>query len=366
MHPAKLSKLFHLAYPAIQKLPLDWQVKLMSYGRMKFMKDLCDYIPKAQFIPHNDYAVNAWGLKFRSPLMNSAGMFKNGEAYDAVAKLGAGGYIGGTSTANARSGNAKNGITLPFITLPNSDVAVNWLGLPNLGDDVLSQKNITFNKVDGCPIGWSVMRSPDYDEAVGLQLLIDSLWKYHNHSQIDFIEINESCPNIKAGGGNIVARLQVIADKFLSKRERKLPVVVKLSNDITVSSLEEILTALVKLGFDGINLGNTSTNYTDLINKIANDNESKLFDYFVNNYSGGISGKLLKDSSLNLCAHTAEVLANINPGYEFHIIRSGGVESFADVKASLENGATLVQWYTGFFTAYNLHQDKVYANIFAK
>lgn len=43
-----------------------------------------------------------WGIKFRNSLYNSAGMFKNGEGYDLVSKIGAGAYLGGTSTHNPR------------------------------------------------------------------------------------------------------------------------------------------------------------------------------------------------------------------------------------------------------------------------
>ena len=363
MKPSIISKLHHVSQPILELLPLHWQVKLMSAGRQRFMKEFCLAMPEHNFIPDKKHAVTAWGLKFRTPLMNSAGMFKNGDGYDVVAALGAGGYIGGTSTANPRIGNVRNAIHLPFVTLPSSSIAINWLGLPNLGDELLANMLITKRKLAGCPIGWSVMRSPDYTEEDGMQLLINSLWKYHNNPQIDFIEINESCPNIRAGGGNIINRLTMISEKFLKQRKRPLPIIVKLSNDITYASLDEILVAMIKLGFDGINLGNTSIDYLK-VKQALGKKDLPLFEYFTRNYGGGVSGVVLQKTSLNLCAHAANKVAQLIPDYEFHIIRSGGVQHVDSIQQSLQNGATLMQWYTGFFTNYNRYGENIYRELF--
>ena len=48
------------------------------------------------------------------------------------------------------------------------------------------------------------------------------------------------------------------------------------------------------------------------------------------------------------------------PKQEFHIIRTGGVETRKDVVESLEAGASLVQWLTGYMEAYRKHGDDVY------
>jgi len=227
--------------------------KMRQYFMDKFYRQL---IANTSSIPLN-YSDSRilWGIKFGSGLMNAAGIFKNGEGYDLVAFQGAGGYIGGTSTTNPRSGNIKCGVKLPFISLSKSDIAVNFLGLPNLGDEILSKKLLTTKKVDGCPIGWSVMRSPDYEEAKSLELLVQSLFKYQDNLQIDFIEINESCPNVKTDFSNLDRCLEYIAQNFLVNRSRRLPVIIKLSNDIHLESIPSILDLLFKYRFDGVNLG---------------------------------------------------------------------------------------------------------------
>ena len=306
-----------------------------------------------------------WGIDFRLPLLNAAGMFKDGQGYDVVASLGSGGYIGGTSTSRHRNGNITNGIRQPFISLHQSNIAVNYLGLPNLGDAVLHNKTITNQKIAGCPIGWSIMRDPSLSEEEGVNELINSLFLYEQNSQIDFIEINESCPNVKLHTTSIdfENRVQYIAKNFLQKRTRNLPVIVKISNDVSIDALPNILNILFKYKFDGINIGNTSTNYVDAVKYLAKDDIS-LFKYFTKNFGGGVSGKYLQSNSLFLCSNAVKYKNTQNLDYEFHIIRTGGISSYEDILLSKQHGISLNQWYTGFFSNYILYGDDIYKNLF--
>ncbi len=313
----------------------------------------------------NEFSTTLWGINFRLPLLNAAGMFKDGQGYDVVSSLGAGGYIGGTSTSGVRDGNIIHGIRHPFISLHQSNIAVNYLGLPNLGDALLHTKTITSQKISGCPIGWSLMRDPLLTEKEGVTELINSLFLYEQNPHIDFIEINESCPNVKLHNTSVdfENRLQYVAKHFLQKRTRHLPVIVKISNDVSIDALPNILNILFKYKFDGINIGNTSTNYEDAIKYIAKDDVS-LFKYFTKNFGGGVSGKYLQSNSLFLCTEAVKYKNTQNLDYEFHVIRTGGVASYEDVLLSKQYGISLNQWYTGFFSNYILHGNDVYNNIF--
>ena len=77
--------------------------------------------------------------------------------------------------------------------------------------------------------------------------------------------------------------------------------VVKLSNDLDPRDLFQLLDQLFASSYDGINLGNTSTNYSFHRERIASP-EQKLFDFFSENFEGGVSGKSLKPFSLELAA----------------------------------------------------------------
>lgn len=364
MNPQILSIVYDKVSPLINYLPKQRQIQLASYGRQQFMQHFVNYLQFKEYLPEPQQACELWGIKFQSQLGNAAGMFKNGDGYDVVAKLGAGAYLGGTSTFNPRVGNKKNSVKLPFIGLHKSQAAINWLGLPNRGDELLATQSITSNKIVGCPIGWSVMRSPDLPENEGVTKLIESLWRYHNHSQIDFIEINESCPNIKLGVAGIIPRLQRIASEFVAKRQRHLPVIVKLSNDLNPRDLAVILEELIRLKYDGITLGNTSTDYSSILSQIT-PAERKLFEYFTANFGGGVSGAPLKQKSLELCAEAANQLQRLQPSHEFHIIRSGGIETNQDLLASKQHGVSFNQWYTGFFNVYAKVGSAVYRSVLA-
>jgi len=365
LKPQTLSHLYYRLHPFINILPLRLQVKVASAGRQAFMKCFSKYSDFPTYVSPAGQEKKLWGLTFRNSLFNSAGMFKNGEGYDIIARMGAGAYLGGTSTANPRLGNSKNNINLPFITLPDSQVSINWLGLPNQGDEILHQKIITRQKEPTCPIGWSIMRSPDYNEEEGMQHLINSLWLYHNNSTIDFLELNESCPNVKSGGGSIIPRLGIISSQFLNHRSRRFPVILKLSNDIDEQSLRIIIKEAITCGFDGINLGNTSTNYTE-IRKFIKPKELAVYNYFTANFGGGISGKVLNENSLTLCRIAVDEIKKIQPAHEFHVIRSGGISTWNDIKQSEEAGIALNQWYTGFFDNFTKYGYNVYQKILAE
>jgi hypothetical protein len=73
-------------------------VKMYAEGRLKFLEKLKQEIPLERYEPPEELARTVWGVRFRTPIMNAAGMFKNGECYDMVAMQGAGAYVGGTGT----------------------------------------------------------------------------------------------------------------------------------------------------------------------------------------------------------------------------------------------------------------------------
>lgn len=361
MNPQLLAQSYHRALPLVRKLPSWLQIKIASSGRKLFMEHFLTHQPTIEFSPPPTQSTSLWGMNFRSTLGNSAGMFKNGESYDFMAQIGAGFYLGGTSTANPRKGNIKKQITHPFISLPQSGIALNFMGLPNLGDEKLSRTPITDNKMTGVPIGWSVMRSPDYPEKIALDKLIISIQRYLEHPLIDFIEINESCPNIAKSTGNLIERINYLGKQLQPLTSNK-PLIIKLSCDLNEKLVESMVTRLIELGFAGITLGNTSTNY-DFYRHQLLPQEQAVFDYFTTSFGGGVSGKFLKSRSLRISAIAAETTYKLNPNHEFHIIRSGGVSGYNDIIDGHKHGISLSQWFSGFFDNYTLFGDKLYQQL---
>ena len=80
--------------PIVAKLPPKIVVAQYSRGRLNFLDKVKSEVPSESYTPPAELARVLWGITFRSPIMNAAGMFKNGECYEMVSKQGAGGYMG--------------------------------------------------------------------------------------------------------------------------------------------------------------------------------------------------------------------------------------------------------------------------------
>ncbi|MEK6861109.1 MAG: hypothetical protein AABY07_03995 [Nanoarchaeota archaeon] len=351
--------------PLLTKLPPKTVVSQYSSGRLDFLDKLELEIPSESHSPATTLSRNLWGINFRSPIMNSAGMFKNGKCYKMVAMQGAGAYLGGTGTWNSRRGNEKEDIYLPFTPYPNSHSASNWLGLPNDGDEVNSQRAKQLERVAGTPIGWSIMGSPDLQGEDKLKYLVDGMNLYAQ-AGVDFIEINESCPNTQHGrpqDDDLAKRLNYIRQNFLDQRSRRIPVIVKFSNDTQREQVPALLDLLFEQGFDGVNFGNTSTAYAQRRDNISDD-EKRLYDFFTQTFGGGVSGRPLRESSLELARTSVEYLKSGRPTQEFHVIRTGGIETLKDIQESESVGISLNQWYTGYFESFAKHGHDLYKQLF--
>jgi dihydroorotate dehydrogenase len=350
----------------LTRLPPKTVVSKYSAGRLDFLAKLKDENPQEVYSPSEDLGRTLWGIKFRSPIMNSAGMFKNGECYEMVAKQGAGAYLGGTGTWNSRKGNEKEGIYLPFTPYPKSHSASNWLGLPNDGDEVNSQRAQQLERIAETPIGWSIMGSPDFQGEEKLQNLVNGMGLYES-AGVDFIEINESCPNTSHGkpqDDDLANRLKYVREQFLNRRTRNLPVIVKFSNDTEVTQIPALLDLLFDLGYGGVNFGNTSVAY-DRRRESVNQGERKLFDFYTSTFGGGVSGRPLKEDSLVLASRSVDYVKSRAPSQEFHVIRTGGIESKEDIDASERAGISLNQWFTGYFENFAQHGHEVYKELFS-
>lgn len=365
-----LAKSDAIARPLIAKMPGFYPVFLYSNARKFFLHRLSSEQRAERYSAPEKYKKKLWGIEFSSSLFNAAGMFKKGEAYYTVASQGAGAYLAGTTTRDRRGGNIKMAIQHPFAAYPKSKTASNWMGLPNEGHEKVARRLKNIDKIHGTPIGASIGLSP---EAHGKEALDGALegFDLYEKANVDFIELNESCPNVPHEGGivtneldgSLINHLEYISKKFLKKRKRNLPVVVKFSTDTNPELVPELLSLLLDLGYDGVNFGNTSTDYENASKYIHND-DKRLFDYFTNNFGGGISGVPLKEKSLALCRAAAEYLEVNKPSNEFGIIRTGGIETFEDLLESEKAGVSLNQWFTGYFEAFCKYGHNAYMEIF--
>lgn len=369
-----LARAEHALRPSLSALPPKLATRLFSSGRTTFSKRFAQERPEQRFPEVKP--VTAWDLTFRMPLWNAAGMFKYGEGYEVVSRQGAGAYVAGTTTSRPRTGNEKFGVRWPTVSYARSRSASNWMGLPNEGHAVVAKRLATLSKVEGCPIGASVSAEPLLEDSIAITELIDGMQLYAQ-AGVDYLELNESCPNVPGGHGGhgghgshggpqlddgLIARLERVSSQFLKKRMRRLPVVVKFSVDTNPKQLDDLLRMLIALEFDGIILGNTSTQYAHHRHGIHSQ-DRPLYDAFTSQFGGGLSGQILREDSLELATRAQEIVSQARPAHEFHVIRCGGINSADDLKASARHGVVLNQWYTGYYERFGVDGHDVYQKL---
>ena len=355
--------------PLAVRLPPALALRIYSRGRTVFLDRYRRARPRMREVPERA-AREIWGVPFRAPLWNAAGMWKDGRGYRAVAGSGAGAFLAGTSTGWPRGGNCRDGVRWPFAPFPRSGAAANWLGLPNPGHEAVARTLAKIERVAGCPVGASLSLDPDPDlpEAERFEALQRGVEAYVA-AGVDFLELNESCPNTEEGGAgrddlsSLRERLGRIVDGLPSSRP---PLVVKLSTDLAEAAVPAVVDLLLDAGIDGLNLGNTSTD-REAIRGAIHPAERPLFDRFAERFGGGLSGRPLRERSLRLVEAAAERLSSVGgPGApEFAVLRTGGVESAEDLRRTLDAGAAAAQWYTGYFEAFSHRGWDVYPELFS-
>ncbi len=352
--------------PLVRFVPPDVAIGVYSRGRLTFLRRFVGSPAKrpVQLPPNLERTL--WGVRFQLPLLNAAGMFKSGEGYDVVAAQGAGGYLAGTTTGHPRQGNDRYGVRQPFAPYPTSGAASNWLGLPNPGHRAVAQRLRDLPRQEGCPVGASLSAdaTPELDVKAKLEALLQGL-RLYQEAAVDFLEINESCPNTEDGehGLEVLAgRLEAIQKRVLDRRRRRLPVIVKLSSDTEVGMVPMLIDLLAEKGFDGVNFGNTSIAYDRHRDAIA-PAERALYDNFTRRFGGGVSGRPLRQDALSLVTAAADHLRARPAPDEFHVIATGGIETGRDVHKAMAQGASLCQWYTGYFESFGQHGHAVYQHL---
>lgn len=344
----------------VRWLPSRWSVAFYSWARQVGIRTLVASSPAVNYEPPPMAARVLWGIRYRSPLFNAAGMFKHGEGYELAYRQGAGAYLAGTTTALPRLGNVRRGITQPFLPYPRSGTASNWLGLPNPGHHAVAARIARLPRYDSFPIGASVALDPGDNSAAALERLVEGMNRYAD-AGVDFFELNESCPNTgddRIGMESLIERLDYVAERFV--RPAAKPVLVKISIDTDSAVVEQLVSVLTQLGFAGITIGNTSTDYQQHRVAIAAP-ERRSYDYFVRTFGGGISGVPLRSSVL----HLVEVAraAAVQRSAEFHIVAVGGLASAEHLCAALDAGASLAQWYTGYFERFATDGHALYHHL---
>jgi len=307
---------------------------------------------------------SVFGLRFRNDLGNAAGLDKDGRLLDFSYSMGAGFAVVGTVLNEPHCGNVFSmlgGLCLCncWTPLPQSGGALNSLGLPSQGVDKAVENIAEFRRKHNIdlaaessqcplfrcfPIGVSIMGHPAREGQEQIDGVLECIRKAIPVA--DFLEINESCPNVKHGGkpDDVLARLSLVValrDQIAVSEGRRVPILVKLGN---IGDADTTVQVLANLGVDGVVLVNTQKDHSsfDLPSR-----DQRLLEYYTEKYGGGLSGRPIKERALSQVVTAVNAVQQQGVAGKFSVVHVGGIEDLEDVQRSRAAGADLRQWYTG-------------------
>jgi dihydroorotate dehydrogenase len=267
---------------------------------------------------------NLFGKKIDNPIGIAAGFDKNAEVYNQLFKLGFGFVEVGTVTPLAQYGNPKPRV----FRLVEDQALINRLGFNNFGAEDISTR-IRSNLSKGL-LGINVGPNKDSEDRLNDYLI--GLRNFHDIA--DYITINISSPNTEnLKNFHDEKKFDELINSIKEERDKlksKIPIVVKISPDISEEQAEIISKILLKHNVSAVIVSNTTA-----------DNRENLKD-ITKHQKGGLSGKPLEMISNKLISKFFKLLKG-----KIEIIGVGGVDSGESAYKKFLAGASFIQLYTG-------------------
>ena len=263
--------------------------------------------------------VNINGIEFKNPVIAASGTFgfgaEYGELYD-VSKLG--GISTKGLTLNKKQGNEGRRIH------ETSSGIMNSVGLQNPGVDGFIRDELPkMRKLDTiilANLGGATLE----DYLSGIEKL--------NNTEVDLIELNISCPNVKCGGMAFGIKTEVAKDIVKAvKSICKKPLMVKLSPN--AEDIVDMAVGCMEAGADSLSLVNTFKALAIDINK-----RKPVFD----NLTAGLSGPAIKPIALRMVNEVCKAVS-------IPVVGMGGIVTAEDAIEFIMAGAHAVQIGTANF-----------------
>ena len=194
-------------------------------------------------MPDVKMSVNLAGVTLKNPVVAASGTFGFGREYSQFYDLSElGGICAKGLTLHPRNGNPAPRIAETPMGILNS------VGLENPGVDVFIAEELPFLRQFDTKVIANISGNTPEEYGVMCEKL--------SEAGVDLIEVNISCPNVKAGGLAYGTRPDLAAEVTReAKRHAAVPVVVKLSPNVT--DITEIARAAADGGADALSLINT-------------------------------------------------------------------------------------------------------------
>lgn len=264
-------------------------------------------------------SVNIAGVTLKNPVMTASGTFGSGMEYSEFVDLN---KLGAVVTKGVAD-KPWPGNPTPRIAETTGGM-MNAIGLQNPGIDVFCKRDIPFLKQYDTKMIVNVCGHTTEEYVAVVERLADE--------PIDLMEINISCPNVKAGGITFGTDPKCAEEVTKAvKKVAKQPIIMKLTPNVT--DIAEMARAVEAGGADAVSLINTLTGMKIDVNRRT---------FAVANKTAGVSGPAIKPIAVRMVYQVAQAV-------KIPIIGMGGIACWEDAMEFILAGATGVSVGTANF-----------------
>ena len=273
-----------------------------------------------------DLSVKVAGVEFKNPVIAASGTFGYGSEYSTVFDVSSlGGICSKGLTLEARSGNPGERL----VETPSG--LINSIGLENPGIEHFIKNELPqMMKIGATPIA-NLSGSSLETYVKGAELL--------DRTEIPMIELNISCPNVKAGGMAFGMNPEAAANVVKAVRgATKKPLMVKLSPNAL--DLTGVALAVREAGADALSLVNTFQ-----ATSINIETGRPVFE----NVRAGFSGSAVKPIALRMVYDVCAAIKKLPVEQQIPVVGLGGISCWQDVVEFIMAGAQAVEVGTATF-----------------
>lgn len=267
-----------------------------------------------------DLRVKVAGVEFANPIIMASGAYGNGECYTDLYPLS---ELGGIS-CKGMTIEPKMGNVPPRIAETPAGI-LNSVGLQNIGVHGFIETYLPTLKKSGTVIIANVAGAVLDDYIRAAEAL--------EASDVDMIELNISCPNVKAGGATWGVSCEgASAVTAAVRKATKKPLIVKLTPNVT--DIAEIARAVEAAGADSISLINTL---------LGMRIDIRTRRPILHNNMGGLSGPAIFPVAVR-------AVWQVHKAVKVPLIGMGGISTWEDAVEMMLAGASAIQMGTAIFT----------------
>lgn len=223
-------------------------------GEVQPISALLSAVYKAPSLP-----VQAFGLNFSNPIGLAAGYDKDGLAWKGLASLGFGHIEVGTVTPKAQSGNPQPRL----FRLPEEKALINRMGFPGKGAEFVKLQ-LSRPRLKQLILGVNIGKNKDTSLESAAE---DYLFLFRSFANLaDYLTINVSSPNTvglrqlqeRQALDHLLLQLNLERERYYQPSHRKIPILVKLSPDLTDLQLDDALEVILANQMDEV-IGTNTT-----------------------------------------------------------------------------------------------------------